>query len=648
MSNTKIVLKKSATPSVVPSAGGLSNGELTINYADGKLFFKNTNGNIITISPLTNSFGLVNANLTIITAATPSDTLTFVPGTNMQIVGDAVTNKIIFSATVSGSDPGPAFTQANTARDQANTAFAQANLVYDAVNTATTNAGNAFDKANSANVLAFNSAAGSNAWTNTVFGYSNTYAQTVGAASNGYINTAWSASNTYAQTVGAAANGYVNTAWSASNTYAQTVGAASNGWSNTIFGYANNNFLSNTLTPTYAYTGNLILTQDLTIGNNITNVTSIIFNTGTNRTPPNPGELTWSQDDSTLHFNMDSYGNAVGHIGQDVFFLVKNQTGTTIPEGTVVRFDGTLGASGRLTVTPAIANNSYPSKYVLGVAFTDIPTGNNGFVISQGKIRGLDMSMFSNGDILYLSEKTPGAFSNVSPTAPNNKITMATVIYNDNKNGTIEVKIFYGSTLGEDELAELNGLTNGDVLYYVAANGRFENKQTLITAYGQANTARVQANTAYDKANSANVLAFNSAAGSNAWTNTVFGYSNTYAQTVGAASNGYINTAWSASNTYAQTVGAASNGWTNTVFGYSNTYAQTVGAAANGWTNTVFGYSNTKFLANSTGTLVGALTVTGGVNTTNISTSTNIASFGTAAQILANGDIVISGNIIMF
>jgi hypothetical protein len=44
MANT-ITLKKSATPSQAPST--LADGEIAINYADGKLFYKNASNSII-------------------------------------------------------------------------------------------------------------------------------------------------------------------------------------------------------------------------------------------------------------------------------------------------------------------------------------------------------------------------------------------------------------------------------------------------------------------------------------------------------------------------------------------------------------------------------------------------------------------------
>lgn len=93
MANTVIALKKSATPGSVPAS--LQFGELGINYADGKLFYKNTNNQIAEISGASqNYFGTVNANNTLIIADTPADVVTMVPGDNITIVGDAVNDKL--------------------------------------------------------------------------------------------------------------------------------------------------------------------------------------------------------------------------------------------------------------------------------------------------------------------------------------------------------------------------------------------------------------------------------------------------------------------------------------------------------------------------------------------------------------------------
>ena len=124
MANTVIALKKSATPSSVPV--DLANGELAINYADGKLYYKAANGTIAAISGNEpNYFGTVNANNTLVVADTPGDIFTIAAGKNIDIVGDAINDKLtvrltddvaisgLLSVTASSGDEGGEIRLAN-------------------------------------------------------------------------------------------------------------------------------------------------------------------------------------------------------------------------------------------------------------------------------------------------------------------------------------------------------------------------------------------------------------------------------------------------------------------------------------------------------------------------------------------------------
>lgn len=141
MANTVIQLKKSSTPSAVP--GSLEFGELAINYADGKIYYKNTNSQITVFPSTINYFGTVNANSVLVIADTPGDILTIEAGENITIVGDAINDKVTISANIAP----------------------------------------AFDKANSANVLAFNTGIGANAFTSATIAGANT---AVGTGANTY------------------------------------------------------------------------------------------------------------------------------------------------------------------------------------------------------------------------------------------------------------------------------------------------------------------------------------------------------------------------------------------------------------------------------------------------------------------------------
>jgi hypothetical protein len=143
MSNTAIQLKKSGIAGNTPSV--LAFGEVALNYADGKLFYKNSLGGTSYISNQF-SFDTINSNNSLIFAGSGSDTLSFVAGNNVTISTNTTTKTITINASVSGgSDPGPAFGRANAAYAAQNTtavfanaAFIHANAAYDKANTGTT------------------------------------------------------------------------------------------------------------------------------------------------------------------------------------------------------------------------------------------------------------------------------------------------------------------------------------------------------------------------------------------------------------------------------------------------------------------------------------------------------------------------------
>lgn len=117
MSNTAIQLKKSGVTGNTPS--GLAFGEVALNYADGKLYYKNSLGGTSYISNQF-SFDTINSNNSLIFAGGASDTLSFVAGNNVTISTNTTTKTITINAA-SGGDPSYAFDKANAAFDKANT-----------------------------------------------------------------------------------------------------------------------------------------------------------------------------------------------------------------------------------------------------------------------------------------------------------------------------------------------------------------------------------------------------------------------------------------------------------------------------------------------------------------------------------------------
>ena len=91
MANTSIRLKRSGTSGNTPLA--LEHGELSINYADGILFYKNDLGSINQIKN-SDSFSTINVNSTLLISTTPSDILSITGNNGIVVSGNSSTDTI--------------------------------------------------------------------------------------------------------------------------------------------------------------------------------------------------------------------------------------------------------------------------------------------------------------------------------------------------------------------------------------------------------------------------------------------------------------------------------------------------------------------------------------------------------------------------
>jgi hypothetical protein len=156
------------------------------------------------------------------------------------------------------------------------------------------------------------------------------------------------------------------------------------------------------------------------------------------------GSVSWNAEDETI--DIVHPNGVVQSVGQETYAYVRNKTGSTIPDGTAVRFAGAeQNGESRLLVAPMQANNEFPSLYVLGVTTEDIADDADGRVTVWGKVRNIDTTgpgaeSWNVGDIIYVSPTTAGRLTNVRPTAPNNVIPIAAVLRVDATEGEIFVR----------------------------------------------------------------------------------------------------------------------------------------------------------------------------------------------------------------
>jgi len=217
--------------------------------------------------------------------------------------------------------------------------------------------------------------------------------------------------------------------------------------------------------------------QELSTTSNV-KFASVQFTGGTG----DEGTLSWNSNEGTLDLVANS---TTLQVGQETYIHAKNQSGSTIADGTVVMAAGTLGASGRVLIAP-YDGVSLP-KYILGIATESIVNGSDGKVTNFGKIRGLDTSAWSEGDELFVTIN--GGLTNVEPSSGIN-VAIAYVINSHVNNGTIMVRFTpydenLAYTKAEIDSAYGNVDNTADVDKVVsdatqaALNGKVNNSQVL-------------------------------------------------------------------------------------------------------------------------------------------------------------------------
>jgi hypothetical protein len=193
-------------------------------------------------------------------------------------------------------------------------------------------------------------------------------------------------------------------------------------------------------------------------------VDSLFFDTSVSPNNVDTAKMRWDYELGTVVLGM--YDAVPNEIGFKNFWLVKNQTGSTITKGSIVYANGTVGASGRITVAKFIANGTIDAKLLLGITAHDLTNGEDGYVISFGKIRQVNTDTFAAGAILYPSPTTAGVWTDVEPVAPNIDMPIGFCINSHVNNGTIAIRVASGYSLNELHNVAISSPVEKSSLYY--------------------------------------------------------------------------------------------------------------------------------------------------------------------------------------
>lgn len=185
-------------------------------------------------------------------------------------------------------------------------------------------------------------------------------------------------------------------------------------------------------------------------------IRTVKFNTTGPTTALVPGQLAWNAVEDCLDVRHND--NSTLQVGLEQYIQIRNSSGATLENGTVVRFSGVFVNEDYVPeAVPHIADGTIPPLYTIGVLTNSIPNNSTGRATVLGKVRDLNTTgsnvgeIWNAGDILYVSPTNPGKLTKVKPTAPAIVVAVAAVLKVGLTDGillvrpTIFPRLHYGS-----------------------------------------------------------------------------------------------------------------------------------------------------------------------------------------------------------
>ena len=182
------------------------------------------------------------------------------------------------------------------------------------------------------------------------------------------------------------------------------------------------------------------------------------------------GRLFYDSENHTITMFNDEPDVSL-QIGQELYIRVRNETPDDIPNGSVVRLEGSHGNAAP-TIVLASADSEENSQ-VAGFATHTIESNSFGYISTFGLVRGVDTNGGMNdGDELFLSV-TSGEYVNADPGIPYYRVSLGRVIVSHPSNGSIFVNIGKRKLSGGDlkSVIALNQSGVPFVTYLADTNG---------------------------------------------------------------------------------------------------------------------------------------------------------------------------------
>lgn len=183
----------------------------------------------------------------------------------------------------------------------------------------------------------------------------------------------------------------------------------------------------------------------------------------------NGEEISWNTDFKTI--DIPTGTGSTLQVGQEFYFLVHNDTGVLIPNGSVLKPVASILVGSIYVPTVKLAKSDIPDNCegTLLIATSDIADGSEGMATRLGRVGGLDTSAFTAGDDIFLSPTIDGKIENVRPSFPDYIITIGGVLKVHATEG--EIVVSFSTGVKDTVLSAWDGGFREGFDFTVASNG---------------------------------------------------------------------------------------------------------------------------------------------------------------------------------
>lgn len=189
------------------------------------------------------------------------------------------------------------------------------------------------------------------------------------------------------------------------------------------------------------------------------------FDTAAAEALSTPGTIAWNDGEGSLDLLMKG-GNVTQTIGTQEYARVYNDSGSPLTKGQVVYISGAQG--NRVAVKLAKADSELTSRGTLGFVAESIGTGAEGFIIVSGALYKLNTFGLTQGQPVFLSAATAGAYTTTAPASPNHTVILGWIERVHATVGSIYIKVDNGYELDELHNVLISGAASGNTIIYDA------------------------------------------------------------------------------------------------------------------------------------------------------------------------------------